>query len=100
MADLNLTLTHMAVKLRTHARDAFTPEVIDMAFALADSKERIGQYPEALDELIPEYLSSVPIDPVSGEPIKYSRNGEGYTVTAPHLHGSGGEDDVLWQASE
>ena len=30
------------------------------------------EYPSVLNELVPRYLASVPIDPFDGKPLKYS----------------------------
>jgi hypothetical protein len=32
-----------------------------------------GFYPESLDQLTPDYLTQTPLDPFSGEPLKYTR---------------------------
>ncbi|HKQ47228.1 MAG TPA: hypothetical protein VJZ71_04060 [Phycisphaerae bacterium] len=36
-----------------------------------------GRWPERLDELVPEYLNAVPIDPIDGNPIRYAIIPEG-----------------------
>jgi len=41
-----------------------------------------GQFPETLEQLVPEYLPEVPIDPFIGEPLKYVRSDEAVTVYA------------------
>lgn len=47
--------------------------------------------PEKLDELVPAFLKSVPIDPVTGEPLKYRREpGGGFTL---YSVGDNGTDD-------
>jgi hypothetical protein len=37
-------------------------------------------YPETLDSLVPDYLSTLPIDPFSGTPLEYSRTGNGFLL--------------------
>jgi hypothetical protein len=39
-----------------------------------------GNYPESLSELVPKYLSCVPVDPFSGEVLKYARGEKGWTI--------------------
>jgi hypothetical protein len=39
-----------------------------------------GTLPERLDELVPAFLSSVPLDPFDGKPLRYIHEGAGYTV--------------------
>jgi hypothetical protein len=39
--------------------------------ALYRYRNRHGEWPETLDQLVPEFLPSVPIDQVDGEPLGY-----------------------------
>lgn len=39
-----------------------------------------GQLPESLNALTPVYLAEMPVDPFSGQPPLYRREGEGYVV--------------------
>ena len=50
-----------------------------------------GNYPAELDALIPEFLSSVPVDYMDGQPIKYRLNGDG--TFALYSVGDDGRDD-------
>lgn len=43
-------------------------------------KRRHGHYPDALGELTPALLPSVPPDRFDGKPIKYRRDGDGYVL--------------------
>ena len=36
-----------------------------------------GQYPETLSALVPEFLSSVPLDPMDGQPLRYASEPDG-----------------------
>jgi hypothetical protein len=36
--------------------------------------------PEYLDQLVPEFLPAVPLDPFDGRPLRYSPTGEGYVL--------------------
>lgn len=53
-------------------------------------KSRTGHYPQTLDELVPELLTEVPIDPFTGKPLVYRREGEGFIV---YSLGSNEKDD-------
>jgi hypothetical protein len=44
-----------------------------------------GTYPDALAALVPAYVGGVPIDPFTGQPPVYARQGAGF-----HLHAEGG----------
>jgi hypothetical protein len=39
-----------------------------------------NRYPAALSELTPEYLSGPPADPFDGQPLRYQKKGNGYTL--------------------
>jgi hypothetical protein len=53
-------------------------------------KSRTGHYPETLEELVPGLLADVPIDPFTGRPLVYRREGEGFIV---YSLGSNQKDD-------
>ena len=53
-------------------------------------KSRMGQYPERLEALIPGILTEVPVDPFTGKPFVYRREGEGFIV---YSLGSNQKDD-------
>jgi hypothetical protein len=53
-------------------------------------KSRTGHYPETLDELVPGLLTEVPIDPFTGKPLVFRREGEGFIV---YSLGSNEKDD-------
>jgi len=46
---------------------------IDVWIALERWRNRHGEYPERLDELVPEFLPVRPIDPMDGAPFGYRR---------------------------
>jgi hypothetical protein len=48
--------------------------------ALEKHRAERGAYPEKLDELVPEFLRSLPIDPWSGRPLGYRSLADGETV--------------------
>jgi len=54
-------------------------------------KSREGGYPEGLSSLVPGVLGEVPIDPFTGKPLVYRREGEGFIV---YSLGSNQKDDA------
>ncbi len=53
-------------------------------------KEKKGSYPESLSDLVPGLIPAVPIDPFTGDPFVYRREGEGFIV---YSLGSNRKDD-------
>jgi len=53
-------------------------------------KGRTGEYPEALGALVPGILKEVPIDPFTGKPLVYRKEGKGFIV---YSLGSNEKDD-------
>jgi len=53
-------------------------------------KSRTGSYPESLGALVPGILKEVPVDPFTGRPLVYRRDGEGFIV---YSLGSNQKDD-------
>jgi hypothetical protein len=60
--------------------------------ALAIERFRLARekLPEKLDELIPQFLSTIPDDPFDGQPLRYHRLEKGYVI---YSVGSDGEDN-------
>ncbi|MBE3124326.1 MAG: hypothetical protein IMZ57_01550 [Acidobacteria bacterium] len=53
-------------------------------------KSRTGAYPESLEALVPGILKVVPVDPFTGKPFVYRREGKGFIV---YSLGSNEKDD-------
>jgi hypothetical protein len=56
---------------------------VDLArTALAIERYRLatGKVPERLEELVPQYLKTVPVDPFDGQPMRYRRTDPGYRL--------------------
>ncbi|HTV48776.1 MAG TPA: hypothetical protein VMG59_10075 [Phycisphaerae bacterium] len=51
-------------------------------FALAAWHADHGGYPAALAELVPQYLTRVPIDPFDGQPLRYEQTNGGYKLSS------------------
>jgi hypothetical protein len=39
-----------------------------------------GKLPESLNDLVPKFLESVPIDPFDGKPLKYKKLDPGFVI--------------------
>ena len=51
-----------------------------IACALERYRLAHGQYPEALDALIPQFIEKVPHDLIGGQPLKYRNTGERFLL--------------------
>jgi hypothetical protein len=60
------------------------------AIALERYRLRHGRLPPDLDALVPDFLSAVPLDPMSGKPLRYRRNESGFVM---YSVGEDGRDD-------
>lgn len=56
--------------------------VTELAVALRRFRIERGQYPDALASLVPTYVASVPIDPLTGKVPVYSRQDTGFRLHA------------------
>ena len=59
-----------------------------------------GAYPDKLDELVPQYMTKLPVHPLYGEPLVYTKSKEGYVISengappnAPDMHRMRFRDD-------
>jgi hypothetical protein len=64
-------------------RSAYAQTTVDEA-TLACALERCrlvdGKFPETLNALAPRFIAKLPHDVISGEPLQYRREGEGYVL--------------------
>jgi hypothetical protein len=51
-----------------------------ISLAIEGFRQLNGRLPESLNELVPQFLPSVPEDPCDGKPLRYHRLGKGYVV--------------------
>jgi hypothetical protein len=65
-------------------------------FAMKAYKNDMGQLPPTLDVLVPKYLSSVPLDPYGGKPLKYSQEKKLIYSIGSDMQDSGGNDSGNW----
>jgi hypothetical protein len=61
------------------------------AIALRRFQLKNGNYPEKLSQLTPDFLASVPLDPVDGQPLRYRREQDGWFLL--YSIGEDGKDD-------
>jgi hypothetical protein len=72
------------LRTRAHLR------LLRAELALREYRERHAGYPPKLEGLVPQCLTAVPVDPFSGQPLRYRRQGEGYVL---YSVGPDGKDD-------
>jgi len=67
--------------------------------AIHEYHRRNGDYPQSLDELMPDLLPRLPIDYADRRPLRYRRTGEGYVLYSigPDGKDNGGEGDAEWE---
>jgi hypothetical protein len=79
------------------ARSDGSNRCIDAAIAIELFRRREGKLPESLEELVPDFLEAVPIDPFDGKPIRYIVKKDAYliyTCGTDRVDGGGIEDDA------
>ena len=85
------------------ARSLMRWRLLESRLALELYHRRHGAWPESLGDLVPEYLSELPIDPFSNRPLVYHRQGEEFIMYSVGKDGrdSGGvfppEGDPDWR---
>jgi len=87
----------------TNCEKIVTAHYIDQALALslqaALGCERYrlahGKWPTTLDAIVPQYLSAVPLDPFSGQPLLYRLLPDGVAIYSVGANGVDDQGDVL-----
>jgi hypothetical protein len=44
-----------------------------------------GALPDRLSQLVPDYLSAIPVDPLTDQPPVYELNKQGYVLYSPQI---------------
>jgi len=57
--------------LKAFARNAARCECVDTALAAELYRRQNGSWPPGLEELVPKYLPAVPVDPFTGQSLKF-----------------------------
>ena len=69
--------------------------VVLTAIALIRFERRFGKLPRDLNALVPEFLSSVPLDPMDGQPLRYRPTGtNSFLLYSVGLDGMDGKGDA------
>ena len=50
----------------------FVARSLETALACRRYRAKHGRYPETLDDLVPEFIAAVPLDPYDGKPLRYN----------------------------
>jgi len=76
----NLLLPAVNATFEASARGTGASHCGDVAMAIEQYRRKRGEIPGSLQELVPEFLDSVPIDPMDGQPLRYVINDDGYVL--------------------
>lgn len=97
---------------RAQLRSTLIGDTVRVALALKRYKAGRGAYPKAIAETMPDYLESVPADPVTGKSIEYMPWNDGYFLFVPAddeedkggeerlAYGYGYSQSTLWHAKK
>lgn len=66
--------------LKKHAYGQASVNLARTAIALERCRLALGEFPESLDALAPQFISKVPHDVIGGQPFKYGRTADGQFV--------------------
>ena len=58
-----------------------------IALAIEEYRAAKGSLPESLTALTPEFIDAIPADPFTGDPLKYKKLADGYTVYSVNKDG-------------
>jgi hypothetical protein len=87
----SMLIPNYAKALQTTVRNETQRRLTVVAIALQRYELRHYRPPSSLQELVPEFFSAVPIDPMSGEPLRYRLNPDGSFLL--YSVGEDGKDD-------
>ncbi len=62
------------------AQGQASADLARVACALERHRLAQGQYPETLDALAPQFIAKIPHDVITGQPLKYRRTADGFTL--------------------
>ena len=74
-----------------------------LTLALRLYRDAQGNWPAQLEELVPTWLPAVPVDPYTGRPFAYERDGTGWLVRAATENAGApdvGEEGILFHSAE
>jgi hypothetical protein len=67
-------------------------DLVQLGLALAAYYADVGEYPTALEALVPKYCSEVPLDRFTAQPLRYRRQDDGFLL---YSVGKNGADDTV-----
>ena len=67
---LPLILPWFERQAETMARGDAQRRIVELALAMCRYHAKNGKYPEKIDELVPDFIAFVPLDPFDGKPIR------------------------------
>jgi len=92
--------------LETQDRLVAQCDLAEMAIYLKQFKMKTGSYPEKLDAIVLEYIRELPVDPFTGTPYVYRKEGDGFVLysVGVNLADDNGEPDgragdIVWRSS-
>ena len=101
-----IAMTPSLSALQVQDKQVAMCDLAEMAMYLKQYKKKAGSYPEKLDAIVPEYIQEVPVDPFTGTPYIYRKEGEGFVLysVARNLLDDGGTPDwpggdIVWRSS-
>jgi hypothetical protein len=66
-----LTLPALSAALAATGRGQADASATVTAIAIERYRRKTGRWPERLDQLVPDFLPQVPLDPFDGQPLRY-----------------------------
>lgn len=79
----NLTVPRVDDVLKLYYQRWLEFDLVLTAMKLDLCRASRGAYPETLEELVPEYLERVPVDPLDGKALIYSNLGDDFDLNSP-----------------
>ncbi len=79
-AIVNATASTYSAMIRKSAYAQTTMDEAVLACALERHRLVHGKFPDSLDALVPRFMAKLPHDIITGEPLKYRRDGDGYVL--------------------
>jgi hypothetical protein len=92
MADVFIALLLPALNaaLSAEHRNEAKLTLVKLGLALADYRDQHQRFPNSLDQLAPQYVEKIPLDPMWGDPFIYKKTDHGYLL---YGLGRNGQDD-------
>jgi hypothetical protein len=89
-------------RMKKYVENVVSPLAMVRSFRTAVAVERFqhahaGQLPASLSDMVPSYLPSTPVDPFTGQPIRFSASTDAYVVYSAGLNRTDDDGDVAMQ---